>query len=209
VHHGVCDGEAAACHRYRLAATNIMEAGWTLPNVWVGTTVENQPAADERIPHLLATPAAVRFVSCEPLLGPVDVWPKTASGALLNRGSVATGRGIDWVICGGETGPGARPMHPDWARSLRDQCVAARVPFFFKRWGEWAPDGFEHANRPNAPACYLTADGNSYMADNWTPEHRCRDEKYAMVRVGKKAAGRELDGRTWDEMPDVAGEEDR
>ena len=117
---------------------------YTLKNVWLGVTAENQQRADERIPILLQIPAAVRFVSIEPMLGPVVIpeeWP-------------------DWVICGGETGPGARPIHPDWVRSLRDQCQAAGTPFFFKSWGEWA-------------------------------EHK----------VGKKKAGRLLDGRTWDEIP--------
>lgn len=101
------------------------------PNVWLGTTVEDQRRAEERIPHLLDVPARVRFLSCEPLLGPIDL-----DKVVLNEPRV--GR-VDWVICGGESGPGARPMHPDWARSLRDQCASAGVPFFFKQWGEWAP----------------------------------------------------------------------
>ena len=100
---------------------------WPLPNVWLGVSVENQAAADERIPHLLRTPAAVRWLSVEPMLGPVKFW------------CPYPGPVIDWVVCGGESGAGARPMHPDWARSLRDQCVAAGVPFFFKQWGEFAP----------------------------------------------------------------------
>lgn len=104
-------------------------------NVWIGTTVEDQTRADERIPQLLAIPARVRFLSCEPLLGHVELdrffwdygidrmWPRKSD------------RDIDWVICGGESGPGARPMDPEWARSLRDQCTAANVPFHFKQWG--------------------------------------------------------------------------
>jgi protein gp37 len=102
-----------------------------LPNVWLGVSVENQAAADERIPHLLQTPAAIRFLSCEPLLGPVEIH-RYAMGGLITT--------LDWVIVGGESGPGARPVHPDWARSLRDQCAAAGVPFFFKQWGEWGPE---------------------------------------------------------------------
>lgn len=90
------------------------------PNIWLGTSVENQDAADSRIRHLLNTPAAVRFLSLEPLLGPLP-------GLNLE--------GIHWVIVGGESGPGARPMHPEWARDIREQCVAAGVPFFFKQWG--------------------------------------------------------------------------
>jgi len=93
-----------------------------LPNVWLGVSAERQQEADERIPDLLATPAAVRFVSAEPLLGALDLTP-WLTGVL------------DWVIVGGESGPGARPMHPDWVRSIRDQCVSAGVAFFFKQWG--------------------------------------------------------------------------
>lgn len=133
-------------------------------NVWLGVTAENQQTADERIPLLLQTPAAVRFVSVEPMLGPVDLtrikWAKipvdpknyerlgvpapdemwSLNNTLLSRPGDEWNKpkvGIDWVICGGETGPGARPMHPDWVRSLRDQCEASGVPFFFKGWGEW------------------------------------------------------------------------
>jgi protein gp37 len=114
-----------------------------IPNVWIGVSVEDQATADKRIPFLLQTPAAVRFVSVEPMLGPVDLRylqpgdPPTEIDALAgthgllrpHRGSCP---GLDWVICGGETGPGARQMHPEWARSLRDQCQAAGVPLFVK-----------------------------------------------------------------------------
>lgn len=149
---------------------------WPLPNVWLGVSVENQKVADERIPLLLQTPAAVRFLSCEPLLGPVDLKPylepyiRTKHDGS-KRGTVWADPGIDWIIVGGESGPGARPMHPDWVRSIRDQCKAAEVPFFFKQWGEWKL---------------------SWMAG-----------EYQWMRVGKKAAGRLLDGRTWDELPVV------
>lgn len=119
-----------------------------LPNVWLGVTAENQAAADERIPHLLSTPAAVRFVSCEPLIGPVDLTrikvaqapnplpcdPTHASALFDHGGNTET---LDWIICGGESGPGARPMSRDWARSLRDQAQSAGVPFFFKQWGRF------------------------------------------------------------------------
>jgi protein gp37 len=109
--------------------------GWPR-NAWAGTTVENQEQADRRIPHLLRLPAVVRFLSCEPLLGPVDMmWPlinaKTISGRFNGQPL------ISWVICGGESGHGARPMHPDWARSLRDQCAESGVAFFFKQHGNW------------------------------------------------------------------------
>jgi protein gp37 len=104
---------------------------WPLPNVWFGVSAERQREADERIPHLLATPAAVRFLSAEPLLGPIDL--SHHFGITPNHGDL---RGLlNWVIVGGESGPNARPMHPQWARDLRDQCQAAGVPFFFKQWG--------------------------------------------------------------------------
>lgn len=103
-------------------------ASVALPNVWLGVSVENQQTADERIPLLLQTPAAVRFLSCEPLLGPVDL--REYVPTMRNEGYVC----VDWVICGGESGPKARPMHPDWARGLRDQCQAANVPFFMKQF---------------------------------------------------------------------------
>lgn len=122
------------------------------PNVWIGATVVNQAEAARDIPKLLGTPAAVRFVSIEPMLGPVrlDLLITPNDRAIVNalNGQSGTGfetnlsldqRGIDWVICGGESGPNARAMHPDWARSLRDQCAAADVPFLFKQWGEWHP----------------------------------------------------------------------
>src|SRR5690606_37330544 len=122
---------------------------WPPPNVWLGVSCERQQEADERIPDLLATPAAVRFVSAEPLLGPIDF---ARLGDATFRLNAFTGeaehtlgfkdrtRGrLDWIIVGGESGPGARPMHPAWARSIRDQCASAGVPFFFKQWGSWAP----------------------------------------------------------------------
>lgn len=103
---------------------NAWSNGVAPANVWIGATVEDQAAADERVPDLLRIPAARRFVSVEPMLGSVDLYQWL-------------GGGLDWVICGGESGPGARPMHPDWARTLRDQCQAAGVKFLFKQWGEW------------------------------------------------------------------------
>jgi protein gp37 len=113
---------------------------WPLPNVWLGTSVEDQQTAEERIPHLLATPAAVRFLSMEPLLGPVQL---TGDGTEYLPDEYCSPSDppdrIDWVICGGESGPGARPMDPAWARSLRDQCATTRVPFFFKQMSGKAP----------------------------------------------------------------------
>jgi len=113
-----------------------------LKNVWLGVTAEHQAAADERIPHLLRTPAAVRFVSCEPMIGPVSfsdyalkVNGRYPFANLQEKYRTKHINCLDWIICGGESGPGARPMNPEWARSLRDQCQAAGVPYFFKQWG--------------------------------------------------------------------------
>lgn len=124
-----------------LEADNMMgewEDGTPPPNVWIGTTVENQAMADKRIPLLLSIPARIRFLSCEPLLQPVNLWEARYQGPDGSRtGAIKpwAGHGVDWVIVGGESGPKARPMHPDWARSLRDQCKAAGVPYFFKQIG--------------------------------------------------------------------------
>jgi len=103
-------------------------------NVWLGTTVENQAEADRRIPHLLAVPAKIKFLSCEPLLGPIRF--QDVPG--FNRVSLSLSNW--WIISGGESGPHARPPMIEWARSIRDQCAIARVPFFWKQWGEYAPD---------------------------------------------------------------------
>lgn len=166
---------------------------WSFPpNVWIGTTVENQAAADERIPHLLRVPAAVRFLSCEPLLGPVDLseWMYTIRVEHNGDGDtqeVPCKPDIHWVIAGGESGPGARPMHPDWARSLRDQCVAAGVAFHFKQWGDWG-DGY--AGMPRTEA-------HKFGQKAWD------GVEPILYQIGKKKAGRLLDGRTWDELPRV------
>jgi protein gp37 len=159
-----------------------------LPNVWLGVSVENQHFADERIPLLLETPAAVRWISAEPLLGPVDLDSEEEKGLhALGCGDRncrrhgAACEGINWVVCGGESGANARPMHPDWARSLRDQCKAAGVPFFFKQWGEWAPLGQIDSSR-------------TFVG------HNLGDGRM-MLRYGKKLSGRLLDGREWNEFP--------
>ncbi|MCX7570372.1 phage Gp37/Gp68 family protein [Tumebacillus sp. DT12] len=160
---------------------------WQPPkNIWLGVSVENQQAADERIPLLLQTPAAVRFLSCEPLLGPVDIRHQLGQCVFTEADQWATGRGIDWVIVGGESGSGARPIHPEWVRSLRDQCDAKGVPFFFKQWGEWVP-----------------ADHHDGVAKYSTVRRSLEEGAPFMYRVGKKAAGRLLDGREWNEMPEV------
>lgn len=166
-----------------------------LSNVWLGANIENQATADERTLWLLQTPAAVRFVSVEPMLGAVYLKPWLSKPFI----QIATedekwNRQLDWVICGGESGPGARPMHPDWARSLRDQCQAAGVPFFFKQWG--AHLGVDYMGNTSI---WTRADGLSGQVGK-RPEIDFGDG-HGAVRIGKKAAGHLLDGRTWDEMP--------
>lgn len=158
---------AAALNKAKPKDFHLMRDQWPLPNVWLGTSVEDQATADARIPHLLDTPAAVRFISAEPLLGPVDLH----SALCRETGSCPTCPaclgGIHWVIVGGESGPGARPMHPDWARSLRGQCAAAGVPFFFKQWGEWAPNesqGADYAQRIGKCAAGRLLDGVTHDA---------------------------------------------
>lgn len=210
--------------------------GWTypLPNVWLGVSVEDQKTADLRIPALLDTPAAVRWLSCEPLLGPVDLSavpyvPKSDGTAFrdylsrrLEDPAVRAGyvlSSLDWIVVGGESGPRARPMHPDWARSLRDQCKDAGVPFLFKQWGEWAPDecvdsdGARHvgrkpeANDPKSLVMHpagMTALTPTNPFDPWERGHP--NWHTVMRRVGKHVAGRELDGRTHDEYP-IGGDE--
>lgn len=166
-----------------------------LPNVWLGATIENQEQADKRIPLLLQTPAAVRFVSVEPMLGPVNL--SGMAGKYIDNFLVSLNvrfhdrnrdfrrPGLDWIICGGETGPGARPMHPDWVRSLRDQCQEASVPFFFKSWGDCAPD--------------CLCGGKDACREIDRPEP---GKPGVMFRCGKKASGRLLDGREWSEYPE-------
>lgn len=174
-------------------------------NVWLGVTAENQQRADERIPILLEIPAAVRFVSIEPMLGPVDL--SLSDGVDLSM-SVGTGlkpgksyliNSLDWVICGGETGPGARPMHPDWVRNLRNQCQEAGVPFFFKQWGEWFPRDQWEWN----PELVLPDDEYAFRDGSGTHVFESIDGLCPVHRVGKKAAGRILDGQIWDEMPEI------
>lgn len=186
-----------------------------LPNVWLGTSISDQASAEARIPDLLATPAEVRFLSAEPLLGPIRL--THIKGALWPT----SGSRLDWVIVGGESGPNARPMHPDWARSLRDQCQAAGVSFFFKQWGEWTFPGQSPGKPATETIRWLREDGfvaddpisaiapggldgdpgerkviageevTVYQSHSWT----------RTARVGKKHAGRLLDGRTHDDIP--------
>jgi protein gp37 len=238
---------AGALARHRFESNR--DAWWSpfskpLPNVWLGVSVESQRWADVRVPLLLDTPAAVRWVSAEPLLGPVTLpcrwrvalsccgdddgeyvassWDEAdrfresyTSGPGVNdhgysgttsyehrrAGVLSSTLGIDWVVCGGESGPGARPMHPAWARSLRDQCETAGVPYFFKQWGEHTPYRYPEDDPDIPPTTWVSLDGQvgddaTAVADSGTWS--------AVYRVGKKRAGRMLDGCTHDEYPAVS-----
>lgn len=201
---------------HSLARFQLLEQAWVhgLPNVWLGTSIESDRYTF-RADHLRATPAAVRWISAEPLLGPLPSLDLT---------------GIDWLVVGGESGPGARPMHPAWARDLRDRCAprfcrtcdgygvtvptgssvtvtcpacagrtstdprtASGPAFLFKQWGDWAPNGQLGLGNINPRRERLVGEP--------VDEHGCQ---VVLERMGKKAAGRELDGRTWDEYPEAA-----
>jgi protein gp37 len=183
-------------------------------NIWLGVSVEDQQRADERIPDLLSTPAAIRWLSCEPLLGPVDleypasIWPDGPADCCSGHECGCMGRpieppliyGLNWVVAGGESGSRARPMHPEWARSLRDQCEAVGVPFFFKQFGEWMP----------SELCALDCSARDILIYDETGKvwREAQDDggwigDQAMCRVGKKRAGRLLDGVEHNGMPEV------
>lgn len=228
---------------------------WPLPNVWLGVSVEDQRRADERIPVLLDTPATLRWISAEPLLGPIDLMSILGGTQWMGgqRGCDGTHRhdgragqvihgtlhqsdprqphhhhdercrtGLGWIVAGGESGPNARPMHPDWARDLRDQCAAAEVPFNFKQWGEWLPlgqsgfTGWTAANRSAAKqakkwlgfAQFNDGAGGPVSGVIGPLETRLTAGKVNnrsahSVRIGKAAAGRLLDGVLHDSFPEV------
>lgn len=196
-------------------------------NVWLGATICNQAEADRDIPKLLTTPARVHFLSMEPLLGPVNIAdiPDPSGGICIKplsgiRWLSGTGTRcgsypvaspkIDWVIAGGESGPGARPMHPDWARNLRDQCAAAGVPFLFKQWGEWAPhigavDGWSIPDSPEASRYpHSEWDGDHWGEPFYPMWSDTFDELQTVSRIGKKLAGRLLDGVQHDGFPEAS-----
>lgn len=193
-------------------AAHVEDVTLPLPNVWLGVSAEDQTTADERIPHLLATPAAIRFVSAEPLLGPIQFHSIPASDQKPSayydltyfggpglfdpqRRRLADAR-LDWIIVGGESGPHARPMHPDWARSIRDQCAAAGVAYFFKQWGGFEPVGYWGNLDDRLQLDAVIAQIN--------PSYPCRDPaNYVMRRVGKTASGRLLDGVEHNGFPEL------
>ena len=178
---------------------------WPWPHVWLGATIVNQEEADRDIPKLLATPARVRFLSIEPMLGDIRL------GSFLQRSpsaAFAAGRvtatmpnwtrigstAIDWVIAGGESGPKARPAHPDWFRSLRDECAVAGVPFHFKQWGEWTPGENVERVRGTVDTAFLDDDTWRIYRLNLATDHGHIDDQPDLYRIGKKAAGSLLDG---------------
>lgn len=211
------------------AKANGLNTFLPLKNIWLGTSCEDQATANERIPLLLQIPAAVRFLSCEPLLGPIDLtkimlhendlYSYNALYQHYNTFNEPVKRKscIDWVIAGGESGHGARPMNPDWVRSLRDQCASANVPFFFKQWGEWAPDSHVSYNGPfliqGYPHYLINEDGRGvyYESFDHTVSHKGlpengkgltkEDNAWWMVKTGKSKSGNKLDGKQHLEFP--------
>lgn len=188
---------------------------WPLPNVWLGVSVEDQKTADARIPVLLQVPAAIRWVSAEPLLGPLNLTELTlpssynitpTTPAKINCLSLddddryyQSPSKLDWVVVGGESGKDARPMHPDWVREIRDQCESAGVAFLFKQWGEWVPRGPTSWGYPvvdGVPRIRLTDAGDDGSALGAEGGNDCW-----MNRAGKRAAGRLLDGVLHDQYP--------
>ena len=159
-------------------------------NVWLGTTVENQRMAEKRVPVLLKYPATIRFVSCEPLLGPVDLtrWLHNGKGnykiRALEHPYRSSNNGIDWAIAGGESGPHGRPVDPSWIRSIRDQCLDSDIPFNFKQWGNWRP--IRNSSAERSKVIHLKSGTGQIIK---------------LGKMGKKRAGRVLDRRTWDEVP--------
>ncbi len=201
-------GNADQMMRIASTGARMWGAEWPLPNVWLGATICNQSEADRDIPKLLATPAAKRFLSIEPMLGPIDLTKvrQTVSPGYFgdcltwdhrphNGGApLPAWPRLDWVICGGESGPGARPMHPDWVRSLRDQCAAAGGPFLFKQWGEWLP---AKQTALHAPALMTQEQQLKHESQRrFVVEHN-----WPYWRLGKNNTGRKLDGREHTDFP--------
>jgi protein gp37 len=154
----------------------VSRVSWPFENLWIGTSAENQEQFDKRIPEILKTPAIKRFVSIEPMLGPIGL-------SYL----------VDWVICGGESGPRGRPLHPDWVRRLRDQCAALDIPFMFKQWGMWKPvDWYEEATHAIRTDGYVTKFGNEPLSISRAKKPTAGWQ--GIAKLGKTKAGRELDG---------------
>jgi hypothetical protein len=197
--------------------------------LWLGVSAERQQEADDRIPLLLQTPAAIRFVSAEPLLGPIDFTvieaPDKVKGERWTFSALDTGdyytshdptgetaltsggdgpyrdHKLDWIIVGGESGPKARPMHAQWARDIRDQCKAAGVAFFFKQWGEWAPLEANDTDPHGNYECRLVNPDGKHISSDACASSDFSDRARYVYRLGKKKAGRLLDGGEHNEFP--------
>jgi protein gp37 len=171
-----------------------------MPNIWFGVSIENQKMAEKRIPILFEIPAAKKFVSCEPLLGPIDLERPFGQGV----GKLLIDY-LDWVIVGGESGPGARPMHPNWVRSIKNQCVQNNVPFFFKQWGAFLPRNQFNGKIDFKYKRWGTMNVYGEFLEGMMPLNGFQgiypDFEYLILEVGKKRAGRELDGKIWDQCP--------
>lgn len=205
-----------AHERHAPPAPRVYLGRWPLPNVWLGVSAEDQTRAEQRIPLLLATPAAKRFVSAEPLLGRIDFRDWLGTEAATSGEASATARpegprasaseqprrsSLDWTIAGGESGPGARPPHPDWFRSIREQCAETGIPFFFKQFGSWAPLAAapdDAATWPSSDHCRaIDGSGGAVTGPPWP------QGAWHLQRVGKKNAGHLLDGREHHAFPDA------
>lgn len=191
-----------------------LEYRFVIPNLWLGVTACNQEET-KKVWTLLKTPAAGRFVSIEPMLGPIDLNKFELLCKAWSRRRPTLGTYLDWVICGGETGPKARPLHPDNVASLRDQCQSTETPFFFKQWGEWSPWApMKNGVYDLCSGITLAPDGTIYRGGDLTyPGGPRRGEAYraghdkanltSMYRIGKAAAGCLLDGKEYKEFPEA------
>ena len=176
---------------------------WPPANAWLGTSVENQKTFVDRMQYLIATKAAVRWLSIEPLLGPID-----ASVVIQPSGWVATAYALantHWVVVGGESGPGARPMDPEWARTLRDQCTTRGIPFFFKQYGDWAVGGKVEKDDSYAGGYAYNSLFGGRVSTQCVRDRgrhtRALEGNRVIEKVGKHKAGRLLDGREWNQYP--------
>ena len=180
---------------------------WPPKNVGFGVSAENQQTADEGIRHLLQTPAALRFVSLEPMLGPIVLRAAWVFRRPFDERRIYGGDtgALDWVILGGESGPGARPMNPQWARDVRDACVSAGVRYFYKQAGEWAPwsESMRDTSHGILPRRVVVLRSGSQIVREENFAEAIAQGGVLMARVGKRTAGHLLDGQSWRQMPEV------
>lgn len=186
--------------------------GWPLPNVLLGVSVEDQAAAEERIPILAQIPALIRWASIEPLIGPVDLGRRV--------GLTTLARLLDWVVVGGESKTGARPMHPEWVRALRNTCLEEGVPFFLKSWGEWGARSFDIATGDPVFRMFSSHTHWANKASTWVNGGTCLDMEGRVLeigrdfagasypvavlhRVGPSRSGRQLDGQVHEAFPEL------